>query len=114
MSEPVKLLTVEEVAELLRCGVKKLRRGWGPKPLRASGRRLLYHPSDVYEWQNACRPTSSARNLEGLGGSASSSAETSTEEALRRQIEERLNERLAKGARRSKRIHLAPTRNGAA
>jgi hypothetical protein len=107
-------MTRTEVCELLRCKPSKLARGWGPKPLRCSGRQVLYHPDDVARWQSECRQISSDAEMAVRGGSGSSSEGTSTDAALAQQIDERLSAKLERSEQRLKRPRLVRTNDGAA
>lgn len=55
MEKPVKLLTMQETADILRKSLEQMRwmrkQGTGPKSANIGG-RILYRESDVYNWIN--------------------------------------------------------------
>lgn len=55
MEEQVKLLTMQETADILRKSIEQMRwmrkQGTGPKSASIGG-RILYRESDVYRWIN--------------------------------------------------------------
>ena len=61
---PVRLLSVQEVAELLQVPVSTIYqwqyRGRGPKPMRV-GRYLRFDPRDVVRWLEGRKPSSWGR-----------------------------------------------------
>ena len=57
MSEPIKYLHEDDVAEMLSISVRTVQRwrstGDGPKFIRAGARRVIYNPDDVKTWASS-------------------------------------------------------------
>lgn len=106
MSANPDLLTRKEAADYLRCSEGRLRKGWGPRPLKQYAPRVMYsrRACDAFLEMRSCEPSNAT--APATGGTASSIAGRSTRSQRERRIAAKLIGSVASDSNRS--AHRSP------